>query len=606
MTYIDWVEIENFKGLNQKVRIPLGNPSVVIGPNNAGKTTVLQALSLWSRAIRAWTEKKGSGHQKAKRDAVGINRMLVMDIPVKESRYFWNATKIRAKGKNIEFTIEVAVRMLEGRVRPVKMVFSYRDPETLYSKPADDCMGDARLLDLAAKINFNLLYPMSGLTGGDNGRVEETRLMDGRINVLLGQGQTAQVLRNLCHKVFEQSPDRWKRIVEIMDRMFGFRLSDPHLDESRGSITLDYTQLGTSEALEISLAGRGAQQMLLILAYMFGRENGVLMIDEPDAHLEILRQKQVFIILRDVAEETKTQILIATHSEVILDEAVETNLTGIVNGVVLDLAAKKDVKTTLRALGIQHYYKAVVEKCLLVTEGSTDVDMLRAFARIIKHPAQNILEGRIFTFYTQDVSPSDSTEARLERTAISGVDFRQYFYTLKKLVPELKAVAIRDGDGKVHQPSAQESDLLVHYWEKYELENYFITPERLAAFAIKEIGSHDGELFAASATCQANIGRAMDEILSEMVFGGDEQQVAEYNGATPALKATILKNIKMSDFAERFFERFAKLNDSPVLLNKGGYYRMIAGLTPAEVPDEVKKVLDDICSVLSDGKEALP
>lgn len=43
MTYVDWVEIENFKGLNDKVKIPLGNPSVVIGPNNAGKTTVLQA-----------------------------------------------------------------------------------------------------------------------------------------------------------------------------------------------------------------------------------------------------------------------------------------------------------------------------------------------------------------------------------------------------------------------------------------------------------------------------------------------------------------------------------------------------------------------------------
>ena len=27
---------------------------------------------------------------------------------------------------------------------------------------------------------------------------EETRLPDGRVNVLLGQGQTAQVLRNLC------------------------------------------------------------------------------------------------------------------------------------------------------------------------------------------------------------------------------------------------------------------------------------------------------------------------------------------------------------------------------------------------------------------------
>lgn len=599
MTYIDWVEIENFKGLTDKVKIPLGNPSVVIGPNNAGKTTVLQALSLWSRAVRAWTEKKGSGHQKAKRDAVGINRMLIMDIPVKESRYFWNATKIRAKGKNIDFTIEVGVRMPDGHARPVKMVFSYRDPETLYSKPADDCMGNAYLLDVAAEIDFNLLYPMSGLTGGDNGRVEETRLMDGRINVLLGQGQTAQVLRNLCYKVFEQSPDRWSRIVEIMDRMFGFRLSEPHLDESRGSISLDYTQLGTSEALEISLVGRGAQQMLLILAYMFGRENGVLMIDEPDAHLEILRQKQVFIILRDVAEDTKTQVLIATHSEVILDEAVETNLTGIVNGTVLDLAAKKDVKTTLRALGIQHYYKAVVEKRLLVTEGSTDVDMLRAFAKKINHPAKDILDGRLFTFYTQDVSALDSTETRLDRTALSGVDFRQYFYTLKKLVPELKAVAIRDGDGKVHQASTQEGDLLVHYWDRYELENYFITPQRLADFAAKEIGRKDGELFAASSACQTNIDAAVDGILSEMVFGGDAKQVAEYKAATPALKATILKNVKMSDFAERFFERFAVLNDSPVLLNKGGYYRMIADLSPSDVSDEIKKVLDDISEVFA-------
>ncbi len=29
MTYIDWVEIENFKGLDRKLRIPLGNPSEV-------------------------------------------------------------------------------------------------------------------------------------------------------------------------------------------------------------------------------------------------------------------------------------------------------------------------------------------------------------------------------------------------------------------------------------------------------------------------------------------------------------------------------------------------------------------------------------------------
>ena len=48
MTYIDYIEIDNFKGLGEKVRVDLGNPSVLIGPNNAGKTTVLQAQQITS------------------------------------------------------------------------------------------------------------------------------------------------------------------------------------------------------------------------------------------------------------------------------------------------------------------------------------------------------------------------------------------------------------------------------------------------------------------------------------------------------------------------------------------------------------------------------
>lgn len=95
MNYIDYAVIENFKGLERPVKIQLGNPSVLIGPNNAGKTTVLQALSLWSRAVCAWLEKEGSGHMKAKRDSVGINRLLIMDMPVKETRYFWSATRLK-------------------------------------------------------------------------------------------------------------------------------------------------------------------------------------------------------------------------------------------------------------------------------------------------------------------------------------------------------------------------------------------------------------------------------------------------------------------------------------------------------------------------------
>ena len=49
------LKIQNFKGLDD-VEIELGNPVVFIGPNNSGKTTALQALSLWNMSVRRFSE----------------------------------------------------------------------------------------------------------------------------------------------------------------------------------------------------------------------------------------------------------------------------------------------------------------------------------------------------------------------------------------------------------------------------------------------------------------------------------------------------------------------------------------------------------------------
>ncbi len=47
----------NFKRFGA-VEIELGNPVVLIGPNNSGKTTALQALALWDIGRRRWNEKR--------------------------------------------------------------------------------------------------------------------------------------------------------------------------------------------------------------------------------------------------------------------------------------------------------------------------------------------------------------------------------------------------------------------------------------------------------------------------------------------------------------------------------------------------------------------
>ena len=86
-----------------------------------------------------------------------------------------------------------------------------------------------------------------------------------------------------------------------------------------------------------------------------------------------------------------------------IEKCLETNLS------------TKAIKTTLKNLGVEHYYNAQVARRLLIVEGSTDVEMLRAFAKKVNHPVKDILEGPIFTFYTQNVNPKETSGDRIER-----------------------------------------------------------------------------------------------------------------------------------------------------------------------------------------------
>ena len=81
-----------------------------------------------------------------------------------------------------------------------------------------------------------------------------------------------------------------------------------------------------SISLDLSSSGRGLQQTLLLLAYIAAHPGSVLLLDEPDAHLEILRQRQIYQTLTELAREHDSQIIAASHSEVILNEAADRDV----------------------------------------------------------------------------------------------------------------------------------------------------------------------------------------------------------------------------------------------------------------------------------------
>src|SRR6202012_5085396 len=115
----------------------------------------------------------------------------------------------------------------------------------------------------------------------------------------------------------------WDEVSHSIESLFGAKLQPPVFVKERGEITMSYQdQAGC--LLDLSCAGRGLQQTLLLLAHLYANPKTVLLLDETDAHLEILRQRQIYNLLTEVAEKNGSQIISASHSEVVLNEAAGT------------------------------------------------------------------------------------------------------------------------------------------------------------------------------------------------------------------------------------------------------------------------------------------
>lgn len=94
------LRIRNFKKL-EDVEFELGKSVVLIGPNNSGKTTALQALALWDIGLSLWIAKRGGKTSPEKRPGVTINRRDLISIPVPVANLLWRDLHVRFMKKRI-------------------------------------------------------------------------------------------------------------------------------------------------------------------------------------------------------------------------------------------------------------------------------------------------------------------------------------------------------------------------------------------------------------------------------------------------------------------------------------------------------------------------
>ena len=78
------VSIKNFKRFREE-EFELADTVVLAGPNNAGKSTLLQAVATWKLGIDRLAAQRAGG-MGATRSGVAIPRAEITMVPLRESR----------------------------------------------------------------------------------------------------------------------------------------------------------------------------------------------------------------------------------------------------------------------------------------------------------------------------------------------------------------------------------------------------------------------------------------------------------------------------------------------------------------------------------------
>ena len=466
---INKIRVRGFKKFaDQEFEIP--GHLVIAGANNSGKTSLLQAVAVWTEiALRwSWNNPDPARDDAGEYLATNITVDSFGAIPLADFDHLWTDQKterplvvqLETDRWNIGFECLRKEKELVA-VRPVRDVRE----ETLevLKKARDTSSGKSER-------SWKPVYipPISGV------EVQEELLgREAAVLAHLARGNAGKVLRNLLW--WTRQNGHWDDLNEVIKDFFGYELMT--LSSTEPSLAASYRH-APEEAASYGLSGAasGFLQVLLIYAAVFGQRSAVYLLDEPEAHLHISLQNMLFRDLLKRAERDGFQVIVATHSERLIRESWGPGLRLLdADG---DLRAVPD-RNKDRALDSPvpdqvEVMEALRTPRLLYLEGSTDLRLLIAWAETLGHRCLPFL---------QRTTPIETAPERLRKEKPEEYSPAAHFVAMRALVAEVRGVVLLDGDQKPRASSAPtDRELKLLFWQRKEIESYLLHPDSVVRY----------------------------------------------------------------------------------------------------------------------------
>ena len=465
---IQTVRIRGFKRF-ENVEFRLPGHVVLAGPNNTGKTTVLQAIASWALALRRWRELNDFNSRQGYTRAP-IARHAFSAVPLRSFDFLWKDRRYRER-------IEIELRHNDGW--SVAMEFIPDSTEQIYVRPTANAPAET-LRSLDPQTVF--VPSMTGLG------IDEPLYQPPKIEQLLGLGRPGEVLRNLLAEA-SRNEAAWERIQSSIEKLFGYEILPP--ETGGADIMAEYRVAGAVDEehprFDIASAGSGFQQVLMLLAFLYTRPSAILLLDEPDAHLHVILQDAIYHELRTAAAQQRSQLIIATHSEVVINSVEPRELYALLEKPrrIADDADRGRLVSSLRVLSNADVMQAYDTRGILYVEDFTDIGILRAWAARLGHRADRLLSTEAMwkpmVFQTQEGRP--------------GIRAREHFNALQLVREDLPGLVLIDGDAHadIQDSAIPGTGLQRLRWRRYEIESYLLHPNSLSRFVESMVGTDAAE-----------------------------------------------------------------------------------------------------------------
>ena len=581
------VELIRFKKFKEKTFEILPNGmTLLVGGNNAGKSTLIHALAVWEFCKVYLLHEKGRAVFNMNTfddcEGLGMSAEEFLPIAVPSLNHLWTnlktqlspAEKKELKDNDVSYP---------GYIMRIKCVWDNDGGEEKYLEIGLSLVND-RLFIRITNSNLNnddhlpnivYLPTFAGVLPKEN------RITIADRRAYLGKGMAGSIIRNMIYDLYLKHEEIRKdllgtatkltalqknQLLEVspleklqnnLRRTFSSQLEIEPFSESfhtilrvhERKVTKDTAKPGVFEVLsksdyhprDIITQGSGFLQWLSIFAIIYSSDVDVVLLDEPDAHLHACLQRELFeqlCLIANAKDDEKKQILISTHSVEMIKQAPLPMVYSMDNYMYLE--SEDSRVSVLEGVGSEYFPKIDLltkHKKLIFVENDSDKNLLTSLGALcgIEMP--------------QDIVYWANTYSHAIRKKI--------YIDLKKSIPDLKCISLRDRDNddinriapslnKKDEIPKNDDSILILEWRRRNIESYFLCPNAIAKASgksVDDIQKHIREKFALAIpdsgctqtdapepilACDGKRIFTADDIGIQKVYGVDKYAVAKH------------------------------------------------------------------------------